>query len=60
MVQPGMLGKGDFAPGHMVAAHLQRVQLPIAEQVPAMERSMLAPGVQPPRPAEGPPPPWMA
>ncbi len=61
MVEPGMIGHGPFAPADMVASHRERVCLPPHEQMAAMARSMLAPGVipqSPPASAE-PPPPWM-
>ncbi len=35
-------------------------ELPVAEQMAAFLRSNLAPGVDPPAPPVGPPPPWMA
>jgi pimeloyl-ACP methyl ester carboxylesterase len=61
LVEPGMIGHGAFAPADMVASHRERTALPPQEQMAAMTRSMLAPGVNPPptlAPAE-PPPPWM-
>jgi pimeloyl-ACP methyl ester carboxylesterase len=61
MVEPGMIGYGAFAPADMVASHRERAKLPPHDQMAAMTRSMLAPGVSPPptpAPAELRPP-WM-
>jgi len=60
MVEPGMIGHGIFAPAEMVAEQRKRIGLPPQQQMAAMTRSMLAPGVTPsPPPASGPPPLWM-
>ena len=62
MIEPGMIGRGSFAPADMIAAHHARIALPPQQMMAAMQQSMLAPGVTlpPPPPPEGPPPPWMA
>jgi pimeloyl-ACP methyl ester carboxylesterase len=61
MVEPGMIGHGPLAPADMVASHRERAKLPPREQMAAMARSMLAPGVSPQSPPASaePPPPWM-
>jgi pimeloyl-ACP methyl ester carboxylesterase len=62
MIEPGMIGRGSFAPADMVAAHHARVGLTAPQMMAAMQKSMLAPGVTlpPPQPPAGPPAPWMA
>jgi pimeloyl-ACP methyl ester carboxylesterase len=62
MVEPGMIGRGPFAPADMVAAHHERVGLPAPQMIAAMQRSMVAPGASlPAQPSPlGPPPPWTA
>ena len=60
LVEPGMIDHGPFAPAEMVAEHRKRIGLPPQQQMAAMARSMVAPGVNlSPQPASEPSPPWM-